>query len=102
MVVKWPMVTFLTQLLLAVRSWFAGRARLEAENLLQRQQLIVLRRRHPKRVRLLNIDRLLCRCQRITISGFMMIIASTVSAPTGAASPATSAVVHGLIPRFER
>ena len=53
------MVTFLTQLLLAIRSRFARRARLEAENLLLRQQLVVLRRKSPKRVRLWNIDRLL-------------------------------------------
>ena len=49
----------MTLLLLAIRSWFTRRARLEAENLLLRQQLIVLRRRHPKRVPLWNIDRLL-------------------------------------------
>src|SRR5579863_2316626 len=53
------MVAFLIQLLLAIRSRFSGRARLEAEDLLLRQQLIVFRRQHPKRVRLLNIDRLL-------------------------------------------
>src|SRR5271167_1647299 len=53
------MVAFFTQLLLAIRSRFSRRARLEAENLLLRQQLIVLRRRHPKRVLLWNIDRLL-------------------------------------------
>jgi hypothetical protein len=51
------MVAFLTQLLLDVRSRFSRRGRLEAENLLLRQQLIVLRRRHPGRVRLWNIDR---------------------------------------------
>jgi transposase InsO family protein len=56
---KRPMVAIMTQLLLVIRSWFARRARLEAENLLLRQQLIVLRRQHPKRVRLWNIDRLL-------------------------------------------
>ena len=56
---KRPMVAFLIQLLLAIRSRFSRRARLEVENLLLRQQLIVLRRQHPKRVRLLNIDRLL-------------------------------------------
>src|SRR6202140_5321704 len=55
---KRPMVAFLTQLLV-IRAWFARRARLEVENLLLRQQLIVLRRQHPKRVRLWNIDRLL-------------------------------------------
>jgi putative transposase len=53
------MVALLTQLLLAVRSRFSQRARLEVENLILRQQLIVLRRQHPKRLRLLNIDRLL-------------------------------------------
>src|ERR1700731_3959047 len=58
MVMKRPMVTFLTQLLLVIRSWFARRARLEAENLILRQQLVVLRRKSPKRVRLWNIDRL--------------------------------------------
>ena len=59
MVMKRPMVAFLTQLLLAIRSRFTRRARLEAENLLLRQQLVVLRRKSPKRVRLWNIDRLL-------------------------------------------
>ncbi len=59
MVMKRPMVAFLTQLLLAIRSRFTSRARLEAENLLLRQQLVVLRRKSPKRVRLWNIDRLL-------------------------------------------
>src|SRR6202166_4800627 len=53
------MFAFLTQLLLVIRSWFARRARLEAENLVLRQQLIVLRRKSPKRARLWNIDRLM-------------------------------------------
>ena len=53
------MVAFLTQVLLAIRSRFSRRGRLEAENLLLRRQLIVLRRQHATRVRLLNIDRLL-------------------------------------------
>ena len=59
MVMKRPMVAFLTQLLLTIRSQFTRRARLEAENLLLRQQLVVLRRKSPTRVRLRNIDRLL-------------------------------------------
>jgi hypothetical protein len=59
MVMKRPMVTFLTQLLLAIRSQFTRRARLEAENLILRQQLVVLRRKSPTRVKLRNIDRLL-------------------------------------------
>src|ERR1700716_2818175 len=58
MIVKPPMVTFLTQLMLAIRSRFTRRARLEAENLILRQQLVVLRRKSPARVRLWNIDRL--------------------------------------------
>jgi transposase InsO family protein len=56
---KRPMVAFLTQLLLAIRSRSTRRARLEAENLLLRQQLVVLRRKSPRRARLWNIDRLL-------------------------------------------
>jgi hypothetical protein len=59
MLVKRPMVAFLSQLLLAIRSRFTSRARLEAENLLLRQQLVVLRRKSPTRVRLWDIDRLL-------------------------------------------
>jgi hypothetical protein len=59
MVMKRPMVAFLTQLLLAIRSRFTRLARLEAENLLLRQQLVVLQRKSPRRVRLWNIDRLL-------------------------------------------
>ena len=59
MVMKRPMVAFLTRLLLAIRSRFTPRARLEAENLILRQQLVVLRRKSPARVRLRNIDRLL-------------------------------------------
>ena len=53
------MVAFLIQLLLAIRSRFSRHAQLEVENLLLRQQLIVLRRQRPRRVRMLNIDRLL-------------------------------------------
>ena len=53
------MVAFLTQLLLIIRSWFARQARLEAENLILRQQLVVLRRKSPTRVKLRNFDRLL-------------------------------------------
>ena len=53
------MVAFLTQLVFALRSRFPRRARLEVENLILRQQLVVLRRKSPKRVRLWNLDRLL-------------------------------------------
>lgn len=50
---------FLNQLLGILRAWFARQARLEAENLLLRQQLIVLRRKHRGRAWLRNLDRLL-------------------------------------------
>ncbi len=59
MVMKRPMPAFVTQLLLAIRSRFAQRARLEAENLILPQQQVVLRRKSPARVKLWNIDRLL-------------------------------------------
>jgi transposase InsO family protein len=52
------MVAFLIQLLLGIRSRFRRRARLEVENLLLREQLVVLRRKSPTRVRLGNINRL--------------------------------------------
>jgi len=57
---KRPMVAFVIKLLLAIRSRFTRRARLEAENLILRQPLVVLRRKSPRRVRLWNIDRLVC------------------------------------------
>ncbi len=52
------MFAFLIWLLIAIRSRFTRRTRLEAENLILRQQLAVLRRKSPARVRLWNIDRL--------------------------------------------
>src|ERR1700736_3745159 len=53
------MVEFLIELLLVARSRLKLRARLEAENLVLRQQVIVLSRKSPSRVRLRNIDRLI-------------------------------------------
>jgi hypothetical protein len=107
------MVAFLTQLRLAIRARFTRRARLEAENLLRRQQLVVLRRKSPTRVRLWNIDRLLLvwlyRLYPSLLDAIIIVQrrpcsagTDVVSAPTGAGSPATSAAVHGLIPGFER
>ncbi len=56
---KRPMAAFPTQLLLAIRLRFTRRARLEVENLILRQQPVVLRRKSATRVKLWNIDRLL-------------------------------------------
>ena len=53
------MVEFLIKLLLVVRSRLRSRARLEAENLVLRQQVIVLSRKSRSRVWLRNIDRLI-------------------------------------------
>jgi len=53
------MVELLTELLLVARSRLKSRARLEAENLVLRQQVILLSRKSPARVWLRNIDRLI-------------------------------------------
>ena len=56
------MIDLLKLLLAVVASLFKSRAELEAENLVLRQQVNVLRRRMPKRPALTNIDRLLFVC----------------------------------------
>ena len=53
------MIEFLIKFLLVVRSLLKSRARLEAENMVLRQQVIVLSRKARPRVRLRNIDRLI-------------------------------------------
>ena len=59
MLVEGAMVAFLTKLLLVARSRLKSRASLEAENLVLRQQVIILSRKSRSRVRLRNIDRLI-------------------------------------------
>jgi len=54
-----PMVEILIKLLLVARSKLKSRARLEAENIVLRQQVIVLSRKARTRLRLRNIDRLI-------------------------------------------
>jgi hypothetical protein len=53
------MAAVLTRLMLVLRAGFKSRARLEAENLVLRQQLLVLNRRLQTRLRLRNFDRLI-------------------------------------------
>jgi transposase InsO family protein len=53
------MAEFLIKLLLVARSKLKSRARLEAENIVLRQQVIVLSRKARTRLRLRNIDRLI-------------------------------------------
>jgi hypothetical protein len=53
------MIEFLIKLLLVARTRLKSRARLEAENLVLRQQVIVLSRKARTRVRLRIIDRLI-------------------------------------------
>jgi hypothetical protein len=52
------MCAFLLKLLLIARTRLKSRASIEAENLVLRQQVIVLSRKFPSQVRLRNIDRL--------------------------------------------
>ena len=53
------MVEFLIKLLLVARAKLKSRARLEAENIVLRQQVIILSRKARSRVRLRNTDRLI-------------------------------------------
>ena len=53
------MLAFLTKLLLIIRSRLRSQARLQAEILILRQQLMILGRKSPSRVRLRNLDRLI-------------------------------------------
>ena len=53
------MIEFLIKFLLVARSRLKSRARLEAENIVLRQQVIVLSRKARSRLRLRNIDRLI-------------------------------------------
>ena len=59
MIVERPMVEFLIKLLLVARSKLKSRARLEAENIALRPQVIVLSRKARARLRLRNIDLLI-------------------------------------------
>ncbi len=56
------MTVFLTWLVLVSRLRLKSRARLAAENVALRQQVIVLSRKSRSRVRLRNIDRLIFVC----------------------------------------
>jgi hypothetical protein len=53
------MIAWLARILLALRSVVEGHASPEAEILVLRQQLFVLNRKSPARLRLRNIDRLM-------------------------------------------
>ena len=59
MLVRGAMFAFLTKLLLLARSRLKSRTRFEAENIVLRQQVIILSRKSPSRVPLRNIDRLI-------------------------------------------
>ena len=53
------MVALLSRLVLVVRSGFKSQARLKVENIVLRQQVIVLNRKSRRRMSLQNFDRLL-------------------------------------------
>src|SRR5271167_4434365 len=82
MIVERPMIEFLIRFLLVVRSRLKSRARLEAENIVLRQQVIVLSRKARPRVRLRNIDRLifvrLCRMFPSILNAITVIKPETV------------------------
>ena len=59
MLVEGAMFAYLLKLLLIARTRLKSRASLEAENLVLRQQVIVLSRKSASQVRLRNIDRLI-------------------------------------------
>jgi hypothetical protein len=82
-----------------------SRRRLEAENLVFRHQVNILRRRAPKRLRLSNLDRLifvwLCRLCPVVADAVTIIRPGTVirwhqqgSGPSGAGSPGPEAVAQ--------
>jgi len=76
------MIEFLIKFLLVVRSRLKSRARLEAENIVLRHQVIVLSRKARPRVRLRNIDRLifvwLCRMFPSILNAITVIKPETV------------------------
>ena len=82
MILERPMVEFLIKLLLVARSKLKSRARLEAENIVLRQQVIVLSRKARSRVRLRNIDRLifvwLCRMFPSILNAITVVKPETV------------------------
>jgi hypothetical protein len=53
------MFAFLTKLLLILRSRLRSQARLQAEILVRRQQVLILGRQSPSRERLRNLDRVI-------------------------------------------
>jgi len=76
------MLAFLTKLLLIVGSRMRSQARLQAENLILRQQVLVLTRKNPSRVRLRNPDRLilvwLCRAFPCILNAITVVKPETV------------------------
>jgi len=76
------MFAFLIRLLLVARSRMKSRARLEAENIILRQQVVVLSRKAPSRARLRNIDRLIFiwpyRCFPAILNAIMVVKPETV------------------------
>jgi hypothetical protein len=108
--VEGAMFAFLAKLLLVVRSRLKSRARLEAENLVLRQQVIVLSRKSRSRVRLRNIDRLifvsLYRCFPAVLNTITVVKPETVIwwlgaafGPIGAGNRSDVAAARGLTAR---
>ena len=105
-------LAFLTKLLLIVRSRLRSQARLQAEILVLRQQVLVLTRKRAWRVRLGNFDRLilvwLCQVVPSILESISVVKPETVlrcigavSEPTGIGSLGGSVVDPGLAARSE-
>ena len=82
MILERQMFDFLIKLLLVARTKLKSRARLEAENIVLRQQVIVLSRKTRSRARLRNIDRLifvrLCRLFPSILNAITVVKPETV------------------------
>src|ERR1700730_11322382 len=101
------MLAFLVKLLLVARTRLKSLARLEVENIVLRQQVIVLSRKATSRVRLRNLDRLifvwLYQCFPAILNAITVVKPETVIGgigtsfmPIGAGSPADVAAGRGL------
>ena len=82
MLLERAMVAFLIKVLLVVRSRLHSQARLQAEILVLRQQVLILDRKSPSRVRLRNLDRVilvwLCRLFPLLLNAITLVKPETV------------------------
>ena len=99
---SFPMIDFFRLLACALTRLFRSRARLEAEILVLRHQLNVLRRRSPKRVAFSSIDRLvfagMYRLAPGVLDALQILKPETVADPSRAPSPSSPETAPWLHP----